>query len=221
MEFTQSGQPITPTLINTLAEIKTQGGDWKKVAEEHTLNSTSKVLSASVTIDYSLTWVRPGVHALTPEDIINQRRCMLDDAKFINLMTPYFARHKAIRDGMLELHTLFFGHEEQGKDGYYHRRTPTQPVTYDQMLSILRNICDGIDHTQDPYPNKQFCLNARDRYRCYLKSGNHMPLMAEEEEEVTSVESNNLKRMAHDSHPHDLQRDSKRRRVADEAGIDC
>ena len=33
-------------------------------------------------------------------------------------------------------------------------------------------------------------LNARDRYRHSLKSGNHMPLMAEEDEEAPTIGSN-------------------------------
>jgi hypothetical protein len=46
--------------------------------------------------------------------------------------------------------------------------------------------------TEDTYPDEVFRLNARDRYRRSLKSGNRMPLMAEEEEaeEVTIVRSN-------------------------------
>jgi hypothetical protein len=35
IEICQSGQPITPALINNLAEIKAQGGNWKKVATDH------------------------------------------------------------------------------------------------------------------------------------------------------------------------------------------
>jgi hypothetical protein len=143
---------------------------------------------------------------------------MLDD-EIINLMTPYFARHKAVRDGMLQLYTLFFGRMEEGEDGFRRRRTPTQPVTYDRMLSILRDIREGIDHTEDPYPDAQFRLNARERYHRYLKSGNRMPLMAEEEEvPVTKVE--NVKRVAHTSHPDGSQRGSKRGRTRDAGNCD-
>ncbi|KAJ8583503.1 hypothetical protein M405DRAFT_884800 [Rhizopogon salebrosus TDB-379] len=123
------------------------------------------------------------------------------DTDFINLMTPYFARHQAIRDGMLELRALFLGPMEQCPDGYRRRQVPAQPVTYHKMLSILRRICDTIPHTEDPYPDEKFCLNARNWYRCSLELGNRMPLMAEEgeeeaedeaeeDEEVTTVRSN-------------------------------
>jgi hypothetical protein len=197
IEISQSGQPITPTLINNLAEIKTQGGDWKKVTTDHALNSkgpfASSDASAAIPVNYQLSWVRPGVHALTPEDIVNQREHMSDD-DFINLMTPYFARHEIIRDGMLELRALFLGTMQQHPDGFRcrHAPAPSQPVTYHKMLSILRQIRDRIPHTEDTYPDEMFRLNARDRYRRSLKSGNRMPLMAEEEEaeEVTIVRSN-------------------------------
>jgi hypothetical protein len=184
MEYDQLGQPITPALIKNLAEIKTQG-DWMKVATDHVLNSTEPSVSppsTTIPVNYQLRWVRPGVHALTPRDIVDQREHMTDD-DFINLMTPYFACHRVVRDGMLELRSLFLSRLEECEDGF-RRRSPTQPVTHHKMLSILRRIRDGIRPTEDTYPNEKFLLNARDRYRRSLKSGNRMPLMAEEEEVV-------------------------------------
>jgi hypothetical protein len=205
IEIHRSGQPITPALINNLAEIKAQGGNWKKVAADHALDSKGPFARpdtyyAAIPINYQLSWVHPGVHELTPEDIVNQRHHMAD-TDFINLMTPYFARHQAIRDGMLELRTLFLGPMEQCSDGYHRRQVPAQPVTYHKMLSILRRIRDTIPHMEDTYPNEKFRLNARDRYRRSLELGNRMPLMAEEgeeeaeeeaeeNEEVTTVRSN-------------------------------
>jgi hypothetical protein len=197
MEKSASGRPITTSLINNLAEIKTQGGDWKKVATDHALHSkspsTGPEASAAIPVNYKVSWVRPGVHALTPEDIVNQREQM-SDIDFVNLMTPYFVRHQVIRDGMLELRTAFFGPTELCPDGFYRRSAPSpaQPVTHHQMLLILRRIRDEIDPKEDTYPDEKFCLNARDRYRRSLKSGNRMPLMAEEEEEEegTKVGSN-------------------------------
>jgi hypothetical protein len=186
MEIAQSGRPVTPALINNLAEIKTQGGDWMKVATDHALDSkgpsVSPEASTAIPVNYQLPWVRPGVHALTPGDIVNQREHMTDN-DFINLMTPYFARHRVVRDGMLELRTLFLGPMEECPDGFRRRRSPAQPVTHHKMLSILRRIRDGIRPTEDTYPDEKFHFNARDRYRRSLKSGNRMPLMAEEEEE--------------------------------------
>jgi hypothetical protein len=38
----QTRQRITPTLITNLAEIKTRGGDWKQVVEDHTLDSEDR-----------------------------------------------------------------------------------------------------------------------------------------------------------------------------------
>ncbi|KAJ8592078.1 hypothetical protein M405DRAFT_860051 [Rhizopogon salebrosus TDB-379] len=219
IEISQSGQPITPTLINNLAEIKTQGGDWKKVATDHALNSkgpfASSDASTAIPVNYQLSWVRPGVHALTPEDIMNQREHMSDD-DFINLMTPYFARHEIIRDGMLELRALFLGTMQQHPDGFRRRHAPAQPVTYHKMLLILRRICDRIPRTEDTYPDEMFRLNARDRYRRSLKSGNRMPLMAEEEEaeEVTIVRSN--KRAF--SEPDGLQTHALKRRRGGDRG---
>ena len=68
---------------------------------------------------------------------------------------------KAVRDGIVKLYTLFFGCREESEDGFFRRNPPTQPVTYDWMLSILRDIRDGIDYADDPYPDAQFRRNAR------------------------------------------------------------
>ena len=161
-------QPITPTLITNLAEIKTQG-DWKQVTEDqiHTLDSKGRPPSPDepvIPVNYLISWVRPGVHALTPEDIVNQREKMSDN-DFINLMTPYFARHEVIQDGLLQLRHLFVGTMERRRGNYACYHAPAQPVTYDKMISILRHICDMISHTEDAYPSENICLNARDRYR--------------------------------------------------------
>jgi hypothetical protein len=94
---------------------------------------------------------------------------------------------------MLELHSLFLSCLEECEDGFC-RRSPAQPVTHHKMLSILRRIRDGIRPTEDTYPNEKFLLNARDRYRRSLKSGNRMPLMAEEEEEVVLQKPGTKKR---------------------------
>ena len=184
--------PITPALITNLAEIKTRGGDWKQVAEDHALDSKGRPPSDDepvIPVNYLISWVRPGVHALTPEDIVNQREKMSDN-DFVNLITPYFSRHQVIPDGLLQLRHLFLGTMEKHRSKYICYRAPAQPVTYDKMISILRHIRDMISHTEDAYPSENIRLNARDRYRRSLKSGNRMPLMAEEDEEPPAIGSN-------------------------------
>ena len=47
-----------------------------------------------------------------------------------------------------------------------------------------------ISHTEDTYPSENIRLNARDWYCRSLKSGNHMPLMVEEDEEPPTIGSN-------------------------------
>lgn len=160
-----------------------------KVAEDHALDSKDRSANpgGAVPVNY-LSWVRPGVHALTPADIVNQRAKMSDD-DFANLMTPYFLRHGAIQDGLLKLRELFLGPMERHSDGFRRRRVPTQPVTYDQMISILTEIRDNISSKVDTYPDAKDCENARARYRRSLKSGNRMPLMAEEDEEEPTAGS--------------------------------
>ena len=145
---------ITPSLITNLAEIKTRGGD----AEDHVLDSKDPSPDEpTVLVNYLFSWVRPGVHALTPEDIVNQREKMSDE-DFKGLMTPYFARHKVLQDELLELRNLFMGPKEEHPSGLTCRRAPAQPVTYDQMISILRRIRDKISHTEDAYPVRIFVL---------------------------------------------------------------
>jgi len=79
---------------------------------------------------------------------------------------------------------------ERHQSNYVCYRDPAQPVTYDKMISILRHIRDMISHTEDTYPSENIHLNAHDWYRRSLKSGNCMPLMAEEDEEPPTIGSN-------------------------------
>jgi len=51
------------------------------------------------------------------------------------------------------------------------------------MLSILRRIRDRIVPEDGTYPDETFLAKAHEQYSCSLKSGNCMPLMAEEDEE--------------------------------------
>jgi hypothetical protein len=185
MELSQSGRPITPALINTLAEIKTQGGERENVALDQTLNSKELQCSDAFlpfAINYQLPWVRPGVHTLSPGEIVNQREHMTD-RDFRNLMTPYFARHPAVLEGILELRTLFLGPTKVHGDRFERNHPPSEPVTHHKMLSILRRIRDRIVPEDDTYPDETFLTKARERYSRSLKSGNRMPLMAEEDEE--------------------------------------
>jgi hypothetical protein len=54
----QAGRPITPALITNLAEIKTQGGDWKQVTIDHALDSKGRSarLMSNLTIPRSLAY---------------------------------------------------------------------------------------------------------------------------------------------------------------------
>jgi hypothetical protein len=51
-------QCITPTLITNLTEIKTRGGDWKQVVEDHMLDSKGRSarLMSNLTISRSLAY---------------------------------------------------------------------------------------------------------------------------------------------------------------------
>ena len=62
------------------------------------------------------------------------------------------------------------------------------------MLSILRRIRDTIVPEDDTYPDETFLAKARERYSRSLKSGNRMPLMAEEDEEEGSKKPGSKKR---------------------------
>jgi hypothetical protein len=198
MELSQLGQHITPALITNLAKIKTQGGDRENVATDQALNSKELECSDAslpLAINYQLPWVRPGVHTLSPGEIVNQRDHMAD-RDFRNLMTPYFARHQAVLDGILELRTLFLGPTKVHGDGFEHHHAPPEPVTHHKMLSILRRIRDGIIPEDDTYPDEDFLAKARERYSRSLKSGNRMPLMAEEDEEEGLKKPGSKKRVS-------------------------
>ena len=176
-------KPVTPQMIDNFAEIKTRGNDWKSVIEDRIHNRPSPPAdsgSMTLTIDYGTTsWVRPGVKYLESSVIISQRTSPSND-KFLDLMTPYFLRHKAVREGMVELRQLFLKPAVRGPDGFAWY-PPGDPVTYEQMLSILLCIRNEIDYEKDRYPDKDIIDNARTRYKLFLHTGNRMPLMAKDE----------------------------------------
>ena len=158
-----------------------------RVAEEHVGNASgSQSASDSLPLDigYAVaSWVRPGIHSLDSNAIINQRNLVTDDG-FLDLMTPYFVRHEAVREGMLKLRKLFVGPGVRDNNGYSHR-APQKKVSYDEVLSILLKIYDGIDPEKDPYPDERNIKDARTRYQNYLVTGNRMPLMAKDQDEDT------------------------------------
>jgi hypothetical protein len=99
LERFSANKSITPSFINHLAEVRTYG----KVFDVD--RPASPLANQSVSPVY-YPWVRPGVHSLSPLDIVQQRNST-SDTDFTNLMTPYFIRHEIVRDGMLELRSLF------------------------------------------------------------------------------------------------------------------
>lgn len=200
---------ITPSFINRLAEIKTYGNvlDVDRSVSTH----ANQPLAPQY-----LSWVRPGVHSLSPLDIVQQRNSV-SDTDFTNLMTPYFARHEIVRDGMIELRSLFSGPETKCPDGFVRRGT-APPTTHKRVLSVLRRIRDGINAAEDQYPPDKELEYARDRYRRYLETGNRMPLMVDEDDPEGRIGS---KRKGAQSDARLIQGTAKRARGlgASEAGF--
>jgi hypothetical protein len=209
LERFSANKSITPSFINHLAEVKTYG----KVFDVD--RPASPLANQSVSPVY-YPWVRPGVHSLSPLDIVQQRNST-SDTDFTNLMTPYFIRHEIVRDGMLELRSLFLGSKKLCPDGFV-RRDQAPPTTHERVLSILRRIRDGIDAAEDQYPQDQELEYARVRYKRYLEMGNRMPLLVDEDDSEGCIGS---KRMAAQSEAQLLRRATKRSRGlgASEAGF--
>ncbi|KAG2045333.1 hypothetical protein BDR03DRAFT_33624 [Suillus americanus] len=175
-----------------MAEIKTYG----KVLDPTRSSLLTSPYSEKPFAPQYLSWVRPGVYTLPPLEIV-QQRCGMTSINFTNLMTPYFARYKAIQQGMLELRDLFLGHDEKDLDGYGRRIDP-QPITHESLLLVLRRIRDSIDPALDPYPEDEELKEARVRYRRYLETGNRMPLLVDDDGDEERVGS---KRKAAKTHP--------------------
>ncbi|KAG1842405.1 hypothetical protein DFJ58DRAFT_732082 [Suillus subalutaceus] len=180
LERFSANKSITPSFINHLAEVKMYG----KVFDVD--RPASPLANQSVSPVY-YPWVRPGVHSLSLLDIVQQRNSMTD-VDFTNLMTPYFIRHEIVRDGMLELRSLFLGSKKLCPDGFV-RRDHAPPTTHERVLSILRRIRDGIDAAEDQYPQDQELEYARVRYQRYLKTGNRMLLLVDEDDSEGCIES--------------------------------
>ncbi|KAG1800740.1 uncharacterized protein HD556DRAFT_1438740 [Suillus plorans] len=175
MKLFNLSKSIKPSDIQHMAEIKT----YRKVLDS---NRASLLPSASSERPFTppyLLWVCPGVYTLPPLEIV-QQRCGMTSINFTNLMTPYFARHQVIQQGMLELWDLFLGHDEKDFDGYGHRVDP-QPVTHENMLLVLHRIRNGINPALDPYPKDGELKEAHVRYQRYLETGNHIPLLVDDD----------------------------------------
>jgi hypothetical protein len=182
IKLSTAHKTITPSIINGFTEIKTYG----KILDVD--RSTSSDVHEPITPLY-LPWVRPGVHSLLPIEIVKQGNSV-SDTDFANLMTPYFIRHKIVREGMLELRSLFSSHETQCPDNYVRRDELAPPTTHERVLSILRRIRDGIDPAEDQYPQDQELEHARARYQRHLETGDHMPLLVDEDDFEGCIASN-------------------------------
>ncbi|KAG1744732.1 hypothetical protein EDB19DRAFT_1906444 [Suillus lakei] len=198
-----------PLSINCLAEIKI----YRKVLD---VDRPAYPHSNKCVTPAYYSWVCPGVHLLSLSDIVQQRHSMTD-VDFINLMTPYFIRHDSVRDGMLKLRRLFSSSEKPWPDGFVcHDQAP--PTTHEQVLSILCRIRDGINTAEDQYPKDQELGYAWARYQHYLRMGNCMPLLVDEDDAEGCIGS---KRKAAQSEAQLLRRATKCSRGlgASEAGF--
>ena len=143
-------------------------------------------------LDRIPSWVRPGVHKMSPAMIYSERMNMKEDT-LVNAMTPYFSHHRVVRETMKELYRLFCCDQSlwvEDKNRYEVAVDKTR-ITYEVVLQLFRRIRDEIKPEQDPYPEEAELEQARERYQRYLETGDWQPLMAEDDEfaAVTSAGS--------------------------------
>lgn len=114
-------------------------------------------------------WARPGIHALDPESV-SAGKTDIGAAGIGAALSPYFAKHKPVMDGLIRMYLLFqWRAADVNVKGP--RVLPPPDTDYLQMVEILREIRDTIDPAMDGQPSDEVYLKGRRRYENLLKSG--------------------------------------------------
>ena len=92
-------------------------------------------------------------------------------------LSPYFAKHTAVIQGLIKLQSLFQWHaagsNKEDTDLDIHQGTlPPPDAQYLQMMNILYEIWEGIDPAKDGCPSDGVYREARARYEQLLNAGN-------------------------------------------------
>ncbi|KIM69878.1 hypothetical protein SCLCIDRAFT_18912 [Scleroderma citrinum Foug A] len=108
-------------------------------------------------------------------------------------LSPYFSQHKAVVQGLVKLHCLFWWRavwsNENDTDLNPHTTVIPPPDTdYIHIINILKDIRDNIDPALDGCPSDAVYQDAKAHYDQLLKSGNiNEPLLGDVESTSTAV----------------------------------
>ena len=116
------------------------------------------------------------MHKLDCSSIATAKNC-IGPAIVGAALSPYFAKHTAVVQGLIKLQSLFqwraAGSNKEDTDLDIRQGTlPPPDAQYLQMMDILYEIWEGIDLAKDGRPSDGVYREARARYEQLLNAGN-------------------------------------------------
>ena len=139
-----------------------------------TSQSVPAPTTVNLTTDKPPTWAHPGLHAQSVSDVAWSRSTILrEDICFTDYLSPYFSKHKSVKEGFIKLTKLFVWKPDRNKaaDGKAQYLAP-KPTTYKDMINIIKEMRDGINPVMDGALSKGEIESARNEFMGLLKKGN-------------------------------------------------
>ena len=128
----------------------------------------------NLTTDKPPAWACPGLHAQSVSDVAWSKSMILrEDIRFADYLSPYFSKHKSVKEGFIKLTKLFVWKPDRNKaaDGKAQYLAP-KPTMYMDMINIIKEMRDGIDPVMDGAPSKGEIESTHNKFMGLLKKGN-------------------------------------------------
>ena len=113
-------------------------------------------------------WAKPGGHTMEYHQVAMEK-ATLSWEMMKAFITPYFAVTPFL-DGMAKLHSLFKGTTfiNEGKVVW---SPPMKAPTHQDVITILKEMLEGLTQELDPYPTAAQIKDGRERYESFLQDG--------------------------------------------------
>jgi hypothetical protein len=104
-------------------------------------------------------WAYLGLYTMAAYDVACDKINHAGSSASMGRISPYFARHASITQGLQKLSALFT---------WRSHLSPPMDVTHHQILEVLYEMREGINDSEDPYPPDDMVDDARARFRQHL-----------------------------------------------------
>ena len=96
-----------------------------------------------------------------------------EDICFADYLSPYFSKHKSVKEGFIKFTKLFVWKSDRNKatNGKAQYLAP-KPTTYKDMINIIKEMRDGIDPVMDGTPPEGEIESTCNEFMGLLKKGN-------------------------------------------------